>query len=59
MPTLLATPCPRGPVVVSTPDVQRYWMAWAFAVELPKALDVLERHGGLSERFVLAVNGFA
>src|SRR6516162_997696 len=24
MPTLVATPCPSGPVVVSTPDVQRY-----------------------------------
>src|SRR6516165_6778225 len=24
MPTLVATPCPRGPVVVSTPEVQRY-----------------------------------
>ena len=24
MPTLVATPWPRGPVVVSTPDVQRY-----------------------------------
>src|SRR6266403_1341768 len=24
MPTLVATPCPSGPVVVSTPEVQRY-----------------------------------
>ena len=24
MPTLVANPCPSGPVVVSTPDVQRY-----------------------------------
>ena len=24
MPTLVATPCPRGPVVVSTPDTQWY-----------------------------------
>ena len=24
MPTLVAIPWPRGPVVVSTPDVQRY-----------------------------------
>ena len=24
MPTLVATPCPRGPVVVSMPEVQRY-----------------------------------
>ena len=24
MPTLVATPCPSGPVVVSMPDVQRY-----------------------------------
>src|SRR5579871_6230308 len=24
MPTLVATPCPSGPLVVSTPDVQRY-----------------------------------
>ena len=24
IPTLVATPCPNGPVVVSTPDVRRY-----------------------------------
>src|SRR5260370_21708095 len=24
IPTLVATPCPSGPVVVSTPEVQRY-----------------------------------
>jgi hypothetical protein len=58
IPTLVATPCPSGPVVVSTPDVQRY-SGWAgtFAVELPEALDVLQRHRGLSEDFILGVDG--
>ena len=32
IPTEVATPCPRGPVVVSTPEVQRY-SGWPGALE--------------------------
>ncbi len=44
MPTLFAAPCPSGPVVVSTPEVQPY-SGWPGrpAVELAEVLDVVER----------------
>ena len=58
MPTLLPTPWPSGPVVVSTPEVQRYsgWPGTA-AVELAEALDVFQLDGQLAQRFVLRVDG--
>ena len=58
MPTLVATPCPSGPVVVSTPDGPAVFrVAGTSAVKLPELLDVIQRHRRISERFVLGVDG--
>jgi hypothetical protein len=45
IPTLVAAPWPRGPVVVSTP-----------ALELPEASDVVECDGQLAQPFVFGVD---
>src|SRR5262247_1188169 len=52
MPTLVATPWPRGPVVVSMPEVQR---PRALAVELAEMLDVVERDRQLAEPLVVRI----
>lgn len=52
MPTLVATPWPRGPVVVSMPEVQR---PRALAVELAETLDVIERDRQLAEPLVVRI----
>jgi hypothetical protein len=56
MPTLLATPWPGGPVVVSTPLVQRYSGRPGLAVELAEAPDVVQGDGRLAEHLVLGVD---
>jgi len=58
IPTLVATPDPSGPVVVSTPETPWY-SGWPgrLAVELTEAADVVERHRGLSQRFVVGIHG--
>ena len=44
MPTAIATPCPSGPVVASTPGEQEILrMAGAGAAELAEVLDVVDR----------------
>ena len=56
MPTLVAQPCPNGPVVVSTPEVSPiFGMARAFAVELAKPLDVVQSDRQSARSFVLGV----
>ena len=50
MPTLVATPWPSGPVVVSTPRGQAvFGMAGSLAVELAKFFDVVERERQLAQ----------
>ena len=57
MPTLVATPWPSGPVVVSTPGGQAvFGVAGALAVELAEALDVVERDRQLAQPLVLRVH---
>ena len=50
-------PVPSGPVVHSTPDVQRY-SGWpgALGVQLAEALQVLQPDRGLAERLVVGVH---
>ena len=60
MPTLVATPWPSGPVVVSTPDVQRY-SGWP-GQRLSSWRKVLMSSSGtddFAERFVLLVDGLS
>jgi hypothetical protein len=53
MPTLVATPWPKGPVVVSMPEVQR---PRALAVELAETLDVVERDRQFAEPLVVRID---
>ena len=57
MPTDVATPCPSGPVVVSTPLVQRY-SGWPGQCESSwrKRLQVVERDGRPAEHLVVGVD---
>ena len=57
MPTVVAIPWPSGPVVVSTPEVQRY-SGWpgALRVELAEVLDVVEGDGRLADDLVVGVD---
>jgi hypothetical protein len=52
MPTLVATPWPKGPVVVSMPEVQPR----ALAVELAETLDVVARDPQLAEPLVVRID---
>jgi hypothetical protein len=53
MPTLVATPWPKGPVVASMPEVQR---PRALAVELAETLDVVARDPQLAEPLVVRIH---
>jgi hypothetical protein len=53
MPTLMATPWPRGPVVVSMSEGQR---PRALAVELAETLDIVERDRQLAEPLVVRID---
>ena len=57
MPTLVAIPWPSGPVVVSTPEVQRY-SGWPghLRIELAERLDVVEADRRLPDDLVVGID---
>ena len=55
MPTLFPQPCPKGPVVVSTPVVPpMFRVAWAIPVELAKPFDVFKTYSRGAFSYVTA-----